>query len=110
MTMSEIQATDKPIKCAQVTRAHVLDTAKGYVSQDRQADHGAPENTFQTHADLWTAYIKGKTGQSVNLTAVDVAAMMVLFKMGRVAANPNHLDNWIDSAGYSACGGELANA
>jgi len=39
---------------------------------------------------------------------VDVAAMMALMKLGRIAGNPAHMDSWIDLAGYSACGGEIA--
>jgi hypothetical protein len=32
---------------------------------------------------------------------------MVLFKVARVATGHNKEDNWIDAAGYAACGGEI---
>jgi hypothetical protein len=34
--------------------------------------------------------------------------MMSLLKLARIRSNPGHSDNWIDLAGYAACGGELA--
>ena len=34
--------------------------------------------------------------------------MMALLKIARASANPEHIDSWIDGAGYMACGGELA--
>ena len=41
------------------------------------------------------------------LDSVDVAAMMVLLKVARINPEEPHPDNWIDIAGYAACGGEL---
>lgn len=85
-----------------MSREEILDTAKRYVTKDRAASHGDAEDNFATIAALWSAYI-GRT-----LRSHDVAALMVLLKMARVRANPAHADNWVDSAGYSACGGEIA--
>jgi hypothetical protein len=34
--------------------------------------------------------------------------MMVDLKTVRAWGNPSHHDNWIDVAGYAACGGEIA--
>jgi len=51
---------------------------------------------------LWEGYL------GVDINAVDVAAMMTLLKIARSKSNPKHLDNWVDSCGYMACGGELA--
>jgi hypothetical protein len=87
-------------------RAEVLATALEYISKDRAATHGKAENSFKTIGDLWTTYLEAR--KPGPLTPYDVSAMMVLFKMARVAGNPTHMDNWIDSAGYSALGGELA--
>jgi Domain of unknown function (DUF6378) len=33
-----------------------------------------------------------------DLTGEDVAIMMILFKVGRLAANGDHIDSWIDLA------------
>ena len=61
-------------------------------------------------ADLWVPYLKEKCvseGTDVDILPEDVAAMMVLFKMARVATGQSKADNWIDAAGYAACGGEI---
>ena len=37
-----------------------------------------------------------------------MAIMMALLKIARISKNPQHMDNWVDLAGYAACGGEIA--
>ncbi len=83
-------------------RAEILDTAKAYVTKDRAATHGDAERNFETIAAMWSAYL------GAPVEAHDVAAMMVLLKVSRVKSNPGHADNWVDGAGYFACGGEIA--
>lgn len=84
------------------TRANILDTAKQAVTQDRQATHGKPEDTFGALAKVWSA----RLGQEV--TPAQVCIMLVDLKTCRAWGNPCHADNWVDMAGYAACGGELA--
>lgn len=84
-------------------RATILDTAKSYVTKDRQATHGNPEDSFGMIARLWSAYL----GQEVK--AHDVCSMMALLKVARARENPTNDDNWIDMAGYAACGAEVAS-
>ena len=88
-------------------REAALDLARTIITQDRQATHGAPENTFRTIAEFWSTYMTSKTGYSVLLTEYDVCALMVLFKMARVSVNPMHDDNWLDTIGYGALGAEM---
>ena len=38
-------------------RAKILDTAKGYVTKDRAADHGDMEDNFQRIALYWNAHL-----------------------------------------------------
>jgi hypothetical protein len=91
-------------------RAEILVTAEGHVTKDRAARHGEAENSFATIAAYWTTHLRARgiiaEGQGVD--AVDAALMLGLLKVARVANNPAHPDNWIDLAGYAACGGELA--
>ena len=87
-----------------MTRPEILDAAKKCVCGDREQDYGTPEKNFGTIAALWTAY------KSIELTAVDVAAMLSLVKLGRIASGHGKSDNWIDLAGYAACGGEIESA
>ena len=84
-------------------RTDILATASEYVSKDRAATHGDAEDNFRRIADLWNAYL----GLD-DTTAIDVAVMLALLKAARIRQNPTHADNWIDMAGYAACGGEIA--
>jgi hypothetical protein len=45
----------------------------------------------------------------IPLTALDVARLMVLFKMARAKGNPAHMDGWVDACGYAALGAEIAS-
>lgn len=87
-----------------MTRPEILDTAKKCVCGDREQDYGTPEKNFGTIAELWTAY------KGIELTAVDVAVFLSLVKIGRIASGHGKADNWIDLAGYAACGGEIESA
>lgn len=91
-------------------RAEILDTAKQYITKDRQATHGKPEDSFQSIAEFWTAHLRGRGKLDVLevLDRIDVAAMLAGMKLARASANPDHIDNWIDLAGYAGCGGEIA--
>ena len=44
----------------------------------------------------------------VDIEPEDVAIMMGMLKIARLASNPQHMDSWVDLAGYAACGGEIA--
>lgn len=91
-----------------MTRKEILEAAEKCVCGDRDQDYGTPENSFRVIGLLWEDYLKGKYGAGeVFILPQDVAAMMVLFKIARVATGHNKSDNWIDAAGYAACGGEI---
>ena len=101
---SYLETSDLPPAPVEVvTRSKILSTAKSYITRDRQADHGDAEDNFSRIAGYWSLH----TG--VTLTATDVAVMMALLKVARIKQNPQHVDNWVDGAGYFACGGEIAN-
>lgn len=92
------------------TRTEILEAAKRCVCGDRDQDYGTPEDSFGTIAALWNAYLKGKVGDARLpdvITRADVAAMLAMLKIARIASGHAKEDNWIDLAGYAACGGEL---
>lgn len=89
-----------------MTRKEILQTAEKMVNGDRQDDYGTPEHNFERIAMLWTHYL-GADRLMTGITPVDVAAMLALLKIARVASGHGKSDNWIDLAGYAACGGEL---
>lgn len=83
-------------------RAEILETAKQYVTKDRASDHGDMEDNFKMIADFWSTYL------GIVINPHEVGVMMNLLKVARIKSNPEHPDNWVDGAGYMACGGEIA--
>lgn len=98
--------TKPPISNSQI-RSDLLDTVKSYVCKDRSTAHGDAEDNFKHTAWLWNDYL-AMIKPREKLNNKDVAAMMILFKVARAAHNPDNLDNWLDSAGYSICGAGIA--
>lgn len=92
------------------TREKILDEAKQCVCGNREQDYGTPEDSFRVIAQMWEIYIRermvGITDVCVN--PEDVSIMLALLKIARLASNPEHMDSWVDLAGYAACGAELA--
>lgn len=82
-------------------RPEILDKAKACVCGDREQDYGSPESNFGKIAGFWSLYL------SYPVDAKDVAAMLALLKVARIASGHAKEDNWIDLAGYAACGGEI---
>jgi hypothetical protein len=88
-----------------MTRDEVLGRAATCVSGDREQDYGSPEQNFKTIALFWSVYLQ-RLGRGY-LEDKDVAAMLALLKIARIASGNAKEDNWIDLAGYAACGGEI---
>lgn len=84
-----------------ILRECVLQEAKRCVVGDRDEDYGSPERSFEMISKLWSVYL------GVDVKPYDVAAMMALLKVARIAGGHGKMDNWVDLAGYAACGGEL---
>lgn len=84
-----------------MTRTELLEKARTTVCGDREQDYGSPENSFQRISEFWGTYLNQQ------ITSVDVAAMMALLKLARVAEGHAKEDNWVDLAGYAACGAEI---
>jgi len=78
----------------------VLDKAEKAV-YERPDSYGAPEDSFDKIASMWGGYL------GVEITADDVANMMVLLKVARNAEGEYHEDNWVDIAGYAECGARV---
>ncbi len=85
-----------------MNRATILSTAAEYVTKDRAATHGEAEQTFGRIAAVWSARL------GLTITPAQVCILMADLKTCRAWGNPEHTDNWIDLAGYAACGGEIA--
>jgi hypothetical protein len=95
-------------KAQQTVRQQVLEAATEAVCGSRDVAYGKPENNFRRIASLWTAWIESRGGVD-QFTQADVAVMLALVKLGRLAGNLSHQDSWIDLAGYAACGAEVTH-
>lgn len=92
-----------------LTRADILHAAEKCVCGQRETDYGTPEDNFETIAELWKTYLRRACvdeAGGVYIDANDVAMMMALLKIARIAAGGGKADSWIDLAGYAACGAE----
>lgn len=87
-------------------RAKVLRQAEELVNGDRNASYGDPIQDFARTAVFWQEYLQGVVAKrgSLELQPHDVAAMMALLKISRLAWSPEKEDSWVDLAGYAACG------
>lgn len=83
------------------------------VIEDRHKTYGPPTKNFENIARLWNAFALGcANAKNVDyvipeFSAADVAIMMALVKIARLAETPDHVDSWTDIAGYAACGREV---
>jgi hypothetical protein len=87
-----------------LTRAEILEAAKGCVTGQRQQDYGTPEDSFGLIGKLWSDYL----GHEIN--SMDVGTMMALLKIARIKGGRGTQDSFVDLAGYAACAGEIATA
>ena len=91
-----------------MTKEEILKKAKELVTGDRNETHG---DAYRNHADIaefWNIFLDKKLQPMADITAEDVALMMVLMKISRnTQGKKNNLDNFIDMCGYAAIAGEI---
>lgn len=83
-----------------MNRTDILNKVLEYTTKDRNATHGEPEDLFRQIAEVWSAML------GISISSHQVALLMAALKIVRAIQNPTHEDNWIDLAGYAACGAE----
>ena len=83
----------------------VLERAISLVTGRRQKDYGEADASFQRIADGWNIIVRSTDG---DLTPAHVAIMMDWMKSARLLQSMDHADSWVDKAGYSALGAQLA--
>ena len=96
-----------------MTRSEVLEKARECVCGQREQDYGTPEDNFANIGLFWSIYLRAahpelqKVFPINGVTAKDVAVMMAMLKVARIATGSTP-DSFIDLAGYAACAGEIA--
>lgn len=93
-------------------RQDFLNAAADCVCKSREEQYGSPEDSFGVIAQFWETYIKAKCvgGQDIDVCICpeDVANLMALLKIARIAGGKFKADSYVDAIGYLACGGEIA--
>jgi len=72
------------------------------IQDDRQNDYGDAEESHDNIAKFWNAYLERKKFSAVfdGLDATDVAVMLSLMKISRLAYKRKH-DSFVDFAAYA---------
>ena len=93
-----------------MTRVDIIAEVSRCVNTERNSSYGEPEDNFRAIADFWNVYMSNR-GEELNrpLTATDIAIMMSLLKIARIATGEAKMDNFIDLAGYAVCAGEVSS-
>ena len=87
-----------------MNRVDVLTQAADLISTDRAAEYGDALDTHRRIGVIWGAIL----GLNEPIPPYEVALCMDAVKTIRAAKNPQHQDSWVDKAGYSALGAEMA--
>lgn len=86
-----------------MTRQQILTDATKIISTDREKQYGVAESNFGLIAELWNAYLKGKT-----ISPADVGILMCLLKIARIRSGRFSEDSYVDACGYLALAGEIS--
>lgn len=94
------------------SRTDILETATKCTAQDRNQTYGEPYHNLSVTANLVNSYLQAKHGKPICLTGDDIAIIMSLNKVARMATGSvkPHIDNYVDGAAYLAIAGEIAIA
>ena len=95
-----------------MNRKECLTGAEKCVTGQRKQNYGEVENNFSAIGLFWSVYLRNahpELNMAINtIDAKDVAAMMALLKIARIASPTATEDSFVDLAGYAACGCEIA--
>lgn len=94
---------------ANTPRGTVLAEAAELIHGERNKNYGSPTENFERIAAFWNVQLDNKLKPGEVITAGDVADLMIAVKLARSVNQPKR-DNYVDIAGYSACGWECREA
>jgi hypothetical protein len=90
-----------------ISKAETLALATAAVG-DRGLTYGKPDDNFNRIAKRWSTHIWNRFGVGIPIDAASVAIMCMDLKIARLENSPNHLDSYVDIAGYAACGANIS--
>lgn len=83
-------------------REIILEQGAELICGDREDNYGKPEVNFANIAALWSVTL------GIEVKPWQVAMCLGQVKDARLIATPTHWDSWVDRAGYTGIGAELA--
>jgi hypothetical protein len=89
------------------SNSSILEEALSVTSGPRRRDYDRAEPNHERIARLFNAYIQCRKEPTAELSALDVAHLMVLLKLARAVFTPTR-DSYVDIAGYARCAAEIA--
>ena len=75
-----------------------FDAAYGNVTTDRRDVYGNPQDTYRRISAM-----RAVVDECADPQIREILGMIVT-KVARLIQTPDHLDSWVDVAGYSRCG------
>lgn len=85
----------------------ILETAIEVTTGDRRRDYDSATPNHERIAGAWNWYIQSRRDPEAEISAFDVATMMILLKVARMCYTPTR-DSLCDIAGYSKCASQIA--
>lgn len=86
----------------QTRREALLNEAARLTCGERNAVYGEPKDNLDRMAKLFNAYFGGHSPGSIRSPSHDMAMVMVIAKLARIAHGKFHKDNYTDLAAYIA--------
>lgn len=84
-----------------MNRKEALDAAEALVNGPRKDDYGPAQGHFDSVGRMWAEII------GVPITGAQVILCVQALKMRRLAETQDHVDSWVDVAGYASLGAEV---
>ena len=86
-----------------MTRSEFLQQTLDALDGPRSVTYGDPLTNHTRIAELWSTIL------STPVSGSQVYACMVAVKLSRLVQSPQHLDSWMDIAGYVALAAEACD-
>jgi hypothetical protein len=78
------------------------------VINERGKHYGTPGEFFEQLSGVWNGLLRKKFKQGQSLSKEECVALFICMKGLRAFNNSNHLDSWVDAAGYADIGHALS--
>lgn len=105
----EVKPDRTPERLPDSPREVVLKEATDAVMRGRNNTYGPPTQDFNRAAEIASALgfrMVDANGGAKYLDSHHIAMLQIAVKLSRATWSPDHLDHWVDIAGYASCGYE----